>query len=46
MTITQQRELLKAVYKSVKWTRKVDAMSDEQVNAIFFRLQGQGKITV
>jgi len=46
MTITQQRELLKAVYESTTWTHKVDAMSDKQVNAIFFRLQGLGKIKI
>lgn len=46
MTIIQQRELLKGVYNSAKWTRKVDAMPDDQVLAIFLRLQQQGRIKI
>ena len=44
MTITQRRANLKTVYQSATWTQKVDKMSDNQVIAIYLRLQGQGKL--
>lgn len=44
MTITQRRANLKTVYLSDKWSQKVDQMSDNQVIAIYNRLQGQGKL--
>jgi len=44
MTINQRRDNLKTVYPSPKWTHKVDKMSDNQVLAIYLRLQAQGKL--
>lgn len=39
-----ERELLKTVYKSKSWAKKVDEMSDAQVIAIYQRLKAQGKL--
>lgn len=44
MTTSQERERLKEVYPSKKWTDKVNAMSDSQVHAVFVRLKNQGKM--
>jgi hypothetical protein len=39
------RELVKKAYpNSIKWSKKVDNMTDGQVTAIFFRLRKEGKI--
>lgn len=38
------RASLKTVYPSSKWARKVDRMTDDQVVAIYRRLQAQGKL--
>jgi len=40
----RRREKVKAVYPGEKWARRVDAMSDHQVIAIFMRLRGEGKL--
>lgn len=39
-----EREQLKGVYKNPAWAKKVDKMRDDQVIAIFKRLQAQGKL--
>lgn len=44
MAYEKEREAVKAVYKSANWIRKVNAMSDNQVIAIYFRLKKQNKI--
>jgi len=38
------RAALKTVYKSRRWVAKVNKMSDEQVVAIYRRLQLQNKL--
>lgn len=38
------RSALKTVYKGRLWIRKVNKMSDEQVVAIYRRLQQQNKL--
>ena len=43
-TTTKEREALKSVYRGKGWAQKVERMSDEQVVAIYKRLQSQGKI--
>lgn len=45
MAEPNKREVLKRVYPSNKWARKVDHMSDDQVTAVYLRLKAQGKIT-
>ncbi len=41
----QEREELKKAYPgSGQWCAKVDAMSPEQVTAIYIRLRAQGKL--
>lgn len=42
--IDNERAALKAVYPGRKWARKVDGMSDSQVQAIYLRLKSQGKL--
>ncbi len=44
MNISQKREALKGAYSGEKWIEKVNNMSDEQVQAIYLRLKGQGKV--
>lgn len=44
MVSNQERELLKKMYPSKDWARKVDKMSSSQVAAIFMRLRAQNKI--
>lgn len=39
-----ERERLKGAYNNPAWAKKVDKMSDDQVIAIFKRLQAQGKL--
>lgn len=41
---SNQRELLKAVYKNKTWAQRVDKMSDEQVAAIIINLRRQNKL--
>jgi hypothetical protein len=38
------RELVKQAYPGPKWAAKVNAMTDAQVVAIFFKLKRQGRI--
>lgn len=41
---SREREAVKTVYPSQKWSRKVDLMNDDQVIAIYKRLKAQGKV--
>jgi lysozyme family protein len=38
------REALKGAYRGKKWAAKVDAMTDAQAVAVYFRLQREGKV--
>jgi hypothetical protein len=42
--ISAKREALKGAYQGKKWRDKVAAMSDNQVIAVYLRLQAQKKI--
>jgi hypothetical protein len=42
--IEKKREALIAVYPGPKWHRKVIAMSESQVIAVYMRLKAQGKV--
>lgn len=45
MANQKERELVKAVYKnSPTWAKKVDAMSDAQLTAIYMRFKLKGLI--
>lgn len=44
MSTNQKREALKGAYKSKSWAKKVNDMSDDQVIAVYLRLQSQKKI--
>lgn len=44
MTVIQQREALKSVYKNRSWAARVNKMPDEQVQAIYLRLKQQNKL--
>jgi len=39
-----EREQLKKVYPSKTWAKKVDNMSDQQITAIYIRLQSERKL--
>lgn len=43
MGAEREREAVKAQYKNRYWQKKVDAMTDEQVVAIYLRLKQQRK---
>jgi hypothetical protein len=45
MVEPNKREVLKRLYRSAKWARKVDGWSDDQVTAVYLRLKSQGKIS-
>jgi hypothetical protein len=38
------KEQLKSAYLSKKWWRRVDAMSDTQATAVYFRFIKEGKL--
>jgi hypothetical protein len=40
----KEREAVKTVYPYKKWWRKVDAMTDAQIIALFFRFKREGKL--
>ncbi len=44
MKTEKERTALKTVYKSRKWLRKVDLMTDAQIIAVFMRLREQQKV--
>lgn len=44
MKVHQKRDALRKAYAGEKWKKKVDAMSDDQVAAVYLRLKGQGKV--
>lgn len=44
MNTHQKREALKSAYSGKSWSRKVDKMPEDQVDAIYIRLRNQGKI--
>lgn len=47
MSIVQMREILKKRTKyanSYKWINKVNAMSDDQVKAVYFRMLRAGEL--
>jgi hypothetical protein len=44
MTVAQRRVALKKAYPGTKWADRVDQMSDEQVVAVYIRLQQQKKL--
>lgn len=43
-TNSREREAVKSIYKSPKWTRRVNTMEDDQVVAIYKRFKKQGKV--
>lgn len=48
MSVVQMREILKSSTKygnSPKWIKRVNAMSDNQVMAVYFRMKGAGQIS-
>ena len=42
MTIENMKEAIKRVYDTTSWHRKVDAMYDDQVMAIYFKFSQKG----
>jgi len=38
-TADKEREFVKSIYPSDKWSKKVDKMADDQVLAVYFRLR-------
>lgn len=44
MSVEQMREAVRNAYKGAKWFRKVKAMPDNQIIAIFKNLQQQNRI--
>lgn len=44
MNTKSMRATLKTVYSGKLWAAKVDKMSDEQVVAVYIRLQQQNKV--
>lgn len=44
MDENQQREAIKTVYSSQSWRDKVDAMSPEQITAVYLRFVREGKL--
>jgi predicted secreted protein len=44
MTTQQIREAVKGAYKNHAWRKRVDSMSDDQVQAIYLRLKSQDKL--
>lgn len=40
----KERALIKSVYNTDSWNRRVDKMSDAQVVAIYMRLKAAGKL--
>lgn len=44
MATNNERNELKRAYPSKRWADKVDKMKDDQVLAMYRRLQNQGKI--
>lgn len=42
--IERKREALIAAYPGPKWRRKVIAMTESQVIAVYMRLKNQGKV--
>lgn len=42
--ISKKREAVKGAYKGKQWRDKVDAMPEDQVIAVYLRLQSQKKI--
>lgn len=44
MAHLKEREAVKAVYRSSKWSRKVNAMTDDQAIAVYLRFKAQNKI--
>jgi hypothetical protein len=43
-SVNDKRAALKKAYKSQKWSKKVDEMDDDQVVAVYLRLQQQNVI--
>lgn len=44
MTTEQKREAIRAAYPGRKWAQKVNAMTEDQVVAVYLRLKQQNKI--
>ncbi len=44
MGYPKEREAVKGAYRSLRWKKRIDNMSDNQVLAIYMRLRTQGKI--
>ena len=44
MARMSERELIKQAYPNPTWAKKVDAMGEQQVHALYIRLRNQGKI--
>jgi hypothetical protein len=42
--ISKKKELIRKAYPTKTWSAKVDNMPDNQIIAVFFRLQRQGKL--
>lgn len=42
--IEQKRQAIASTYRSYSWAKKVKAMTDEQVIAVFLRFKQSGKI--
>lgn len=43
MTVDQMRYDISKIYPGVKWKRKVDKMSDNQVIAVYYNFERSGK---
>lgn len=43
-TNSKEREAIRQVYPGRKWSNKVDAMSDQQVAAVYLRFKAAGKV--
>lgn len=44
LSVLRMREILKSVYESSNWDKKVDRMSDGQVYAVYMRYLREGKL--
>lgn len=44
MNIIQKRTAVKNAYPGEAWAKKVDAMPDNKVVAVYLRLKSQGKV--
>ena len=45
MTVNQMRHDISKVYSGVKWKRKVENMSDNQVIAVYYKFERSGKFS-